>query len=446
MRINKDVNIGDPSSWYRNYNLETYATDAAEDSYLASTDGTSFAITSTSFKSRYIRYWRDAGIGYVNRVRIRLCKDGSVQKTVIFDATSSTYDNWLAPSKITYDEWDDVSSSTSVNSNWYGISTNAWSGRDFCIHPTPSTCSDDTIWFCISTTSFCSSYGENGKTPGIFFAPGSTAYTTQQSYYNSGQSNIADVFLMEIEISAPTAQPSPTKPPTMAPTLSPSVAPTTPPTNAPTPICPNLRIDIIETNPPFDQTAFQGLYVFQHGVMSYGRPLWRVSNDKLIEWVNGAWIISAEPTQTLSYNTSAVYPPYNQQTSGWQHNRKSGQTYDVLIGCVGSFAPIAAPTLLPTEAPTYSPSLAPSISPSLAPSEHLSQPPSAAPSQSPTAQPSNTPSLAPTGAPSLLPSLAPVCVYMIDLTNDICSWSINLYMVDISSVIIFIGYSCSFGK
>ena len=73
-------------------------------------------------------------------------------------------------------------------------------------------------------------------------------------------------------------------------------------------------------------------------------------------------------TQTLSFSSSAVYPPYNQQTSGWRHNLQSNQTYDVSIGCVDSFAPIAAPTNAPSTPPTTVPTFSPSIAPSSAPS------------------------------------------------------------------------------
>ena len=201
---------------------------------------------------------------------------------------------------------------------------------------------------------------------------------------------------------------APKKTPTMEPSVSPSFAPTTPPTDAPTPICPNLKIDVMETNPSFDKMAFEGLYVYQHGQASNGRPVWRVpQTHKLIDYANGTWIISAEGSQTLSYNTTAFYPPYNQQTSGWKHSTQNNETYHVSIGCVESFAPIAAPTNAPTLPPTSYPTFTPSISPSLSPS--------AAPSDSPTWQ------------PSLSPSFAPVCLYMIDLRNETCSSSYTLH-------------------
>ena len=152
---------------------------------------------------------------------------------------------------------------------------------------------------------------------------------------------------------SPTLETSdPTPAPTDNPQPAPTMAPTIPPTQAPTPRCPNLMVDIISAT-SFDATAFEGLYVYMHGQSLQDRPVFRVPQipqEKYIRYKGGQWqIITADGT-ALRYRTSTIYPPYDNQTSGWTHSEEDG-SYEVFISCVESFAPIAAPTSAPTSAP-----------------------------------------------------------------------------------------------
>ena len=240
------VDLGDVSTWYNSKHDLTYSTDAEEDSYLATPDGSGYTATSTNFKSRYIQYWEDDLIT-VEQVRIRICKDGIIQKTIIFNADGLSFnEQWLAPSRIVYDEWDDLSSTTSFDSTWYGVETR-WYDRDFCLLTSAFGCDQDEAWFCISTGDSgggrCPQWGEGVILPVVVYSPGNNL-ATQQSLWQDSRSNLADVFIMEIGMPGPpTEQPTsstreptsePTSQPTTQPTANPTFKPTTDPTTDPT--------------------------------------------------------------------------------------------------------------------------------------------------------------------------------------------------------------------
>ena len=175
-----------------------------------------------------------------------------------------------------------------------------------------------------------------------------------------------------------------------------------------------------DANGLFDKSNFEGLYVYIHSNFS-DKPLFEVPQialDKNIEYVgaepNGHWVIEAEGSDTLTYGpTDLQYPPYGPDSTqfNWSHNKIDDQFFHLLIECVTSFAPIAAPTSTPTASPTrtptFSPSVAPTNAPSIAPSIAPTNLPSLAPSDAPSQIPTHSPTDLPTSTPSAMPTNAP---------------------------------------
>jgi len=139
-----------------------------------------------------------------------------------------------------------------------------------------------------------------------------------------------------------------------------TTAPSASPTKRPTPLCLNLKVDIIGTPGGLQKGDFEGLYLFAHSQSINSRPLFESPldrNDRHIQYVgvppNGFWVIEGTGKGTLSYGpTAAYYPPYDEVSYGWTHNDASAETADILIGCVESVAPSNAPTFAPTADPT----------------------------------------------------------------------------------------------
>ena len=119
---------------------------------------------------------------------------------------------------------------------------------------------------------------------------------------------------------------------------------------------------------------FDGLYAYVHEKGSFGRPWWEDPqdvNDKNIHSGGNYWAIHGAGHGFLTHQSVNYYPPHNNAAAEWKHSSVAG-TFHVVIKCVESYAPSAAPTfspsLNPTLAPSHSPSAAPSLNPSIAPS------------------------------------------------------------------------------
>jgi len=159
----------------------------------------------------------------------------------------------------------------------------------------------------------------------------------------------------------PTASPSVS--PTSAPSMSPTSAPSAPPTLHPTPICPNLKVDIIGTPDGVQKRNFEGLYLFVSSQTINSRPLFENPQNRIDRHIqyngippNGFWVIEGTGKGTLSYGpTAAYYPPYDEVSYGWTHNNDSVETADVLIACIETVAPTNAPTFAPTAYPAFLP-------------------------------------------------------------------------------------------
>eukprot|EP01083_Nonionella_stella_P172673 593341_1 len=216
----------------------------------------------------------------------------------------------------------------------------------------------------------------------------------------------------------PTTDPTvdPTNAPSMSPTIAPSGSPTSPPTLAPTPVCPNLKVIIIDQGTlPFNKDKFEGLYVYEHQHLINDRPVFEIpqmKDDKNIQYhgvhPTGSWIIEGESDGELSFGpTDLYYPPHGAQSYNWTHSNYSMGLFDVVILCVQTFAPVAAPTSSPTVPPTHAPTFAPTLAPSHSPSVAPSNAPSIAPTQTPSTPPTNSPSDVPSNAPSAAPTVSP---------------------------------------
>ena len=227
-------------------------------------------------------------------------------------------------------------------------------------------------------------------------------------------------------ICGPSSSPSrsPTSTPTIPPTLAPTISPSMPPTKAPTPICPNLRVEIIGSSIPFDKALFEGLYTYESEKFSAGRPVFEVLSNPLDQNIqyqgvspNGYWIIEGIGQGSFPCTNCALYPPYDSSSSGWIHNNISiSGSFTLLISCVETFAPTPAPSFSPsgyTEIPTMPPTPAPSNSPLPAPAPS----PTAAPSGLPSGLPSEYPSQRPT-QPTISPTISPS---QGSISNKLCS-------------------------
>eukprot|EP01084_Bolivina_argentea_P147367 257847_1 len=243
-KINRGVGIPGsqtPAQWYEAYTEYSYADMTGEEGYINGPEGTSLTIDS-NFKSRLIKDWVDKVI-IVNKVRLLFCRNGNIEKEVVFNATTSTYNNWLTPPKIESSSYTDLTPSMSYTANYVGIAIPSWPDRTFGFWKNAPSCAGDEGWFVVTVYDACGDAGEWGETeftPNIKYSGLDTAGVFQTDGVTG------ETFIMEILIDQPTTQPTavpsfiPTVNPTYIPTTNPTYEPTSEPTTEPTTIPTNV--------------------------------------------------------------------------------------------------------------------------------------------------------------------------------------------------------------
>eukprot|EP01084_Bolivina_argentea_P147368 257853_1 len=232
LKINRGVSIPGsqtPAQWYEAYTEYSYANMTSEEVYINAPQGTSLTIDS-NFKSRLIKDWADKTI-IVNKVRLLFCRNGNIEKEVVFNATTSTYNNWLTPHKIEASSYIDMTPSMSYSANYVGIAIPSWPDRTFGFWKSAPSCEGDEAWFVVTVANICGDTGEWGETeftPNIKYSGLDTAGVFQTDGVTG------ETFIMEILINQPTTSTEPTAVPSFIPTVNPTYVPTTNPTYIPT--------------------------------------------------------------------------------------------------------------------------------------------------------------------------------------------------------------------